>query len=76
MAIAVGIAIGVKNIEDVFNLVGAVASNAIGYIFPCMFYYLLIKYKKKKITPSYYIAAGLFYFFIPFGIFAVITNYI
>ena len=75
-SIAIGIAIGVGDIEAVFNLVGAVASNAIGYIFPCMFYYLLVKYKNKKKTYSYYIARTLFYFFIPFGVFSVVSNYI
>lgn len=73
---AIGIAIGVGNIEDVFNLVGAIASNAIGSIFPCMYYYLLIKFKNKVKTYNYYIAMVLFYFFIPFGVFSVVSNYI
>lgn len=74
--VIIGIAISVDDIEVVFNFVGAIASNAIGAIFPCMFYYLLVKYKRKKITLSYHIAKVLFYFFIPFGIFAVITKYL
>jgi len=41
-----------------------------------MFYYMLIKYKGKTKTISYHIAKVLFYFFIPFGVFAVVTNYL
>ncbi len=74
--VVIGIAISVDDIEAVFNLVGAVASNAIGYIFPCMFYYLLVKYKNKTKTYNYYIARTLFYFFIPFGVFSVVAKYI
>ena len=75
-AVIIGIAISVDDIEIVFNFVGAIASNAIGAIFPCMFYYLLVKYKKKQITYSYHIAKVMFYFFIPFGMFSVIAKYL
>ena len=44
---AVAIAIAVDDIEDVFNLVGAVASNAIAFIFPSMFYVFLVNRKGK-----------------------------
>lgn len=74
--IIVGVAISVQDIKAVFNLVGAIASNSIGYIFPCMFYYLLVKYKNKTKTYNFYIARTLFFFFIPFGIFSVVANYI
>lgn len=74
--LVVAISISVSDIEAVFNIVGAVASNAIGIIFPCMFYYLLVKYKNKKKTYKYYIARTGFYFFIVFGIFSVISKYI
>ena len=75
-AVIIGIAISVDDIEIVFNFIGAIASNAIGAILPCMFYYLLVKYKGKKITYRYHLAKVLFYFFIPFGIFSVITKYL
>ncbi len=75
-AVIIGIAISVDDIEIVFNFIGAIASNAIGAILPCMFYYLLVKYKGKKITWRYHLSKVLFYFFIPFGIFSVITKYL
>ena len=46
-AVAIGVAIAVDDIEDVFNIVGAVAANAISFIFPGIFYYLLVKRKNK-----------------------------
>lgn len=64
------------DIEDVFNVVGAIASNAIAFIFPSMFYMFLILKKKKPKKLHYYISVGLFFFFIPFGIFSVISKYL
>lgn len=64
------------DIEDVFNVVGAIASNAIAFIFPSMFYMFLILKKKKPKKLHYYISVALFFFFIPFGIFSVISKFL
>jgi amino acid permease len=75
-AFAIAIAASVNDIEDVFNVVGAIASNAISFIFPPMFYLLLIRKKEKPRKIHYYISWVLFVFFIPFGIFSVITKFL
>lgn len=66
----------VEDIEDVFNVVGAIASNAISFIFPSMFYVFLILKKKKPKKVHYYISFALFVFFIPFGIFSVVSKFL
>jgi len=75
-AFAIAIAASVKDIEDVFNVVGAIASNAISFIFPPMFYALLIRKKDKPRKLHYFISWTLFVFFIPFGIFSVVTKFL
>lgn len=70
------IAIAVDDIEDVFNIVGAIASNAISFIFPAMFYMLLVRKKNKPRKLQYYISVALFIFFIPFGIFSVVSKFL
>ena len=67
-AVAIGVAIAVDDIEDVFNIVGAVASNAISFIFPGLFYFVMIKRKNKEKNVKYYLSIVLVCFFIPFGI--------
>lgn len=74
--IIVGIAFSVDDVEIVFNVVGAVASNAISFIFPSMFYFMLVVKKNKPKKPYFYLAAFLWIFFIPFGIFSVITKFL
>ena len=74
--IAIGVAMAVDDIEDVFNIVGAVAANAISFIFPSLFYITLVKRKKRPVTYRYYLSLAVFVFFIPFGIFAMISNII
>lgn len=72
--IIVGIAVAVDNIEDVFSVVGSIASNAISFIFPSMFYFFLVKKKNKTRKVHFYIAGVIFIFFIPFGIFSMVTK--
>ena len=74
--VIIGIAVSVDDIEDIFNLVGAIAANAISFILPSLFYVSLIKKKGKKIKLQYYFAQACFIFFIPFGAFAVISKFI
>lgn len=40
-------AISLDSLEVAFNLVGAVSSNAIGIVFPCLFYLKLTRRKGK-----------------------------
>ena len=75
-AVAIGVSIAVDDIEDVFNIVGAVASNAISFIFPGLFYWMMIKRKNKEENIRYYLSIFIVCFFIPFGIFAVVSNII
>ena len=75
-AFIITIAAAVDDIEDVFNIVGAIASNSINFIFPAMFYMLLIRKKNKPKKMQYYISVGLFCFFIPFGIFSVVSKFL
>lgn len=72
--IAVVIAIFVKNIEDVFSVVGSIAANALSFILPSMFYCFLIMKKNKTRKPHFYIAGFVFIYFIPFGIFSMMTK--
>ena len=75
-AIAIGVAILVDDIEDVFNIIGAIASNMISFILPSLFYWVMIKRKDKPKKIQYYGALVIFWLFIPIGIFAVVSNII
>jgi hypothetical protein len=66
----------VDNIEDVFNVTGALAANATAFIIPPLFYVLLIHKKNKPRKIQYYLSAVMFLFFIPFGIFSVVNNFL
>lgn len=72
--IAVGVAIAVTDIEDVFNIVGAIASNSIAFIFPPIFYIFQVDRKSKDRTITYYVSWVIMCFFIPLGIFAIVSN--
>lgn len=70
----VALAILFEDVEIVFNFIGSIASNSIGFILPCLFYWFLIKRKKQPINWKYYMSIGGVIFFIPFGIFAVVAK--
>lgn len=74
--IAVIIAVFVKDIEDVFSIVGSIAANALSFILPSMFYFFLVLKKNKSRKAHFYIAGFVFVFFIPFGIFSMMTKII
>lgn len=74
--ISVLIAILVDDIEDVFSLVGAVASNAIGFVFPAVFYICLINRKDKAKNFRYYISYGIILLYIPMAYFAIVSNFL
>jgi amino acid permease len=60
----------------VFNIVGAIASNAITFILPPLFYFSLIAKKNKTKKFNYYVAIAVVTFFVPFGILSVITKFL
>lgn len=70
------IAVLVSDVEAVFNVVGAIASNSIGFILPAFFYFQLVSKKNKPINFKFYITKAMFFFFIPFGLFSVASQYI
>lgn len=72
----VTLAVTVGRLGPIFNLVGAIASNSIGFIFPTLFYIILIIQKKRKKTISFYFSLLLLCTSVPFAIFAVITEFI
>ena len=74
--VVITIAILVDDIEDIFNLVGAIAANALSFILPSLFYVMLVKKKSKKVRIQFYAAQMCFIFFIPFGIFAVVSKFL
>lgn len=76
LAVAVAIAVVVDDIEDVFSIVGSIAVNAIAFIFPSLFYFFLVRKKDKPRKVHFYIAGFIWMFFIPLGIFSVITKII
>jgi amino acid permease len=70
------ISIIVNDIQNVFNVIGAISSNLLGFIFPPMFYIFLIRKKNKPRKMHYHAAWILFILFIPFGIFSVVTKFL
>jgi hypothetical protein len=57
-------------------VVGSIASNSIGFILPALFYFSLVTKKDKPINFKFYVSKAMFFFFIPFGLFAVASQYI
>lgn len=72
-AAIVTLAVTIGKLGTIFNLVGAIASNSIGFIFPTLFYILLIRRKRRPKRINYYLAILLFLTAVPFGIFAVVA---
>jgi hypothetical protein len=56
--------------------VGAIASNAISFVFPPLFYFSLIIKKKKQRKTQFYISIAIFSFFLPFGVASVIIKFL
>lgn len=69
----VTLAVTIGRLGPIFNLVGAIASNSIGFIFPTLFYIILIVQKKRKKRVQFYFSLLLLCTSVPFAIFAVIT---
>lgn len=71
-AIIMVVAITVGELGKTFNIVGAIASNSIGFILPTLFYFMLIYKKKKPRNSNFYASIAMFSLAIPFGVLAVV----
>ena len=70
------VAITVGELGVTFNIVGAVASNSIGFILPALFYIMLIHKKKKPKSINFYASVAMFCIAIPFGVLAIVSEFI
>lgn len=67
----VALAIIIHDIEEIFNVVGALGANAICYLLPALFYIMLAKKKNKH----YYISWIILVFFSILGIICIIAGF-
>lgn len=74
--VIVGVAVGLDNIEAVFNIIGAVCSSSIGILLPCFFYFMLIIKKKQPRTIKFYVSLALFIVLTPYALFSIIALYV
>ena len=74
--VIVGVAVGVDDIEVVFNVIGAICSSSIGILLPCYFYFRLVMKKRKSKTVKFYVAVVVFVVMAPYSIFSVVALYI
>lgn len=65
-----GLAVGIRNLGFIFNIVGAVASNSIGLILPGLFVWLLSRRLGKEDAYSF-MARAIFFATVPMGLFCV-----
>ena len=73
-AIAIGIAISVDSIESVFNYVGAISANTIGFVYPTLFYLTQINKKNKPKNINYVLSFVVFGFCVSMGLFSMVSN--
>jgi amino acid permease len=74
--VIIGIGISVDNVEAVFNIVGAISATSISMLMPAYFYFALVIKKKKPLKIIFYLAIIMFVIMVPFGIFAVVAQYV
>jgi len=74
--VIVGVALGVDDIEVVFNVVGAVCSSSINILLPCFYYFMLVVKRKKEKTIKFYVAVAVFVLMAPYSIFSVVALYV
>lgn len=74
--IMVGVALGVNDIEIVFNAIGGLCTSSIGFLMPCYFYFRLVMQKKKPRTVKWYVAIVIFVVMAPYSVFSVVSLYI
>lgn len=74
--VIVGVAMGVNDIEVVFNVVGAICSSSVCILLPTFFYIRLVSLKHKKKQWKYYLSYGLLVLMTPYCLFSVAALYI
>jgi amino acid permease len=72
----IGIAVGVDNIEAVFNVLGAICSSSICLLLPCFFYCKLILKLKQKKTIKYYLSWVMMLVMTPYALFSIVSMYV
>ena len=72
----VGVAVGVDDIEPVFNAVGSICISALAPLLPCLFYFMLVIQKKQRKGLKFYASIIIFSIMLPYCLFAVISLYI
>ena len=74
-AVVIGVAMGVDDIEIVYNAIGAICSTSIVVVLPCLFYVRLIKKNNKAKGLRYYSSWILMIVMTPYSIFSIIALY-
>jgi hypothetical protein len=65
-----GLAVGIRNLGFIFNIVGAVASNSIGFILPAFFVWMLSRQQDKNDKLAL-LGKIVFVVAVPLGLFCV-----
>jgi len=74
--ITIGVAVGVNDIEIVFNAVGALCSSSITIILPCIFYVKLTNINHHQHSVWYYASICLASFMAPYAFFSILALYL
>jgi p-aminobenzoyl-glutamate transporter AbgT len=74
--VIVGVAMGVEDIQAVFNVVGAICSSSTGVLLPVFLYVRLVVVKKQRKTWKYFIGTAVLAVLIPYCLFSVAALYI
>ena len=72
----VGVAMGVDDIEIVFNALGGITVSSIAPILPCLFYFCLVIQLKQKKGLKFYASIIVFCIMTPYSLFSVISLYV
>ena len=71
--ITIGAAMGLDDIEVVFNAVGAICSTSIALLLPCFFYIRLVNLKGQPKNIKYYLAIAIICIMGPYALFSIIA---
>jgi amino acid permease len=74
--VTMGVAMGVDDIELVFNAVGAICSTSIALLLPCYFYWRQIVQRGQPRGLKFYLAIAMFAVMAPYAIFSIVALHI
>jgi len=74
--VIVGVALGVDDIEAVFNVMGAICASSISILLPCFYYIMLMRKQGQQKTVKYYVAIAVLAVMTPYSIFSVVALYV